>query len=117
MTEMRHVYVINPITGVISGTVTAEPVRGTLTDLSGSIAAGNTAQPLAVANPSRNYFFVQNISSDTLWIDFGTTAVQDQPSVKLSPTAVFTMEGSFISTDDISIIGSTTGAKFVAKEG
>lgn len=93
------------------------PVRGAITNRSGTITLGGTSQTLAAANAARSYFFVQNISTDVLWIDFGVAAVQDQPSVKLCPEATFVMEGGFVSTDAINIIGPTTGAKFVAKEG
>jgi hypothetical protein len=93
------------------------PVRGAITNRSGTITAGGASQTLAAANATRSYFFIQNISTDVLWIDFGVAAVQDQPSIKLCPEATFVMEGGFVSTDAINIIGPTTGAKFVAKEG
>jgi hypothetical protein len=93
------------------------PVRGAITNKSGTITLGGTSQLLAAGNTTRSYFFVQNISSDVLWIDFDVAAVQDQPSIKLLPAATFVMESGFVSTDSITIIGPTTGAKFVAKEG
>lgn len=93
------------------------PIRGAITNRSGTITAGGVTQTLAAANATRSYFFVQNISTDTLWINFGVSAGQDQPSIKLCPEATFVMESGFVSTDAINIIGPTTGAKFVAKEG
>lgn len=90
---------------------------GTLTNRSGSITLGGTAQQLAAANTARRYLFVQNISAGDLWINFTTTAVADQPSIQMPSGATFDMEGSFVSTEAISIIGATTGQKFVAKEG
>jgi hypothetical protein len=89
---------------------------GSLTDRSGSITTGGTAQQLAAANSSRSYFILQNISTGDLWFNFGVAAVADQPSFKLAAGQSFAMEGSFISTQLISIIGATTGQKFVAKE-
>ncbi len=100
-----------PVSGSVGGS------SGTLTNRSGSITTGGTAQQLMAANSSRKYLFVQNISSGDLWINFTTTAVQDQPSLKLASGASFFMEGTFVSTELISIIGATTGQKFVAKEG
>lgn len=93
------------------------PIRGAITNRSGTITVGGASQVLAAANATRNYLFIQNISTDVLWVDFGVAAVQDQPAVKLCPESVFVMEGGFVSTDSINIIGPTTGAKFVAKEG
>jgi hypothetical protein len=90
----------------------------TFTDHSGSITAGGTAQPLMNANASRKYLFIQNISSNLLWIDFGTAAVQDQPSIKLMPDSdAYKLDAGTIDTESVSIIGATTGQKFVAKEG
>lgn len=100
----------------VSGAITTQ-TRGALTDGSGSIAAPATAQNIFAANATRAYLFVQNISADTLWINFGTNAVEDQPSVRLSPGASFAMEGMMVSTQLVSIIGPNAAAKFVAKEG
>lgn len=95
-----------------------EPVKlGTLTNRSGTITTGGTAQTLAAANANRRYLFIQNLSSSELWINFTTAAAQSQPSIRLDAGASFTMEGSFVSTELISIIGSTTGQAFSAKEG
>lgn len=92
-------------------------VSGALTDRSGSITLGGTAQQLAAANATRRYFFVHNISTGDLWINFGVTAVADQPSIKLAAGASFVMEGSFVSNESISVVGATTGQKWTAKEG
>ena len=91
--------------------------RGTLTDRSGTITTGGTAQQLAAANPSRRYIIIQNVSTAALWIDFGVNAVQDQPSLKLVADGSFVMEGDFVDTQSISIIGGTTAQAFSAKEG
>lgn len=98
---------------------------GTLTDRSGSIAAGDAAQDLAAANPNRRYLLIQNVSDTVLWVNFGTTAVKDQPSyhLKACGTAadgtggVLEFNGPFCPTGVVSIIGASTGKKFVAKEG
>lgn len=99
---------------IVAGSST---VSGALTDRSGSITLGGTAQQLAAANATRRYFFVHNISTGDLWINFGVTAVQDQPSIKLAAGASFVMEGSFVSNQTVSVISNTTGAKFTSKEG
>jgi hypothetical protein len=100
----------------VTGTVTANPAIGTLTDRSGSITTGGTAQQLAAANATRKYLLIQNISAGDLWLNFTTTAVSDQPSIKLTPGSSFSMEGSYVSTEAVSVIGATTGQKFTSKE-
>lgn len=91
---------------------------GALTNISGSIAAGATAQTISAATPARRYFFIQNLdASEDLWINFGTAAVADQPSIKIEAGGSFSMEDSFVSTQLISVIAATTGHKYTAKEG
>lgn len=92
---------------------------GSLIDGSGSIATGGTAQQVFTQNTGRQYFILQNISSGDLWVNFGTTAVQDQPSIKLVAGASleFSAAGTgVVPTALVSVIGATTGQKFVAKQ-
>jgi hypothetical protein len=91
--------------------------RGKFTDKSGTIAAGGTAQTLAAINVNRKYLLIQNNSAGDLWINFTTTAVAAQPSIKLVSGATYIMEGSFVSMELVSIIGATTSQAFTAKEG
>lgn len=91
---------------------------GTLTDRSGTIAVNATAQSMMAANSSRRYLFIQNNDTvSTLWFNFTTTAVQSQPSIKLVPGASFTQEGSYVSTEAISVIGPLATQIYTAKEG
>jgi len=89
---------------------------GTLTDRSGTITTGGTAQQLAPVNVTRRYLFVENVGTAILWINFTTTAVQSQPSIEIPAGYSFVMEDGFVSTELISIIGPTTGQAFTAKE-
>lgn len=92
--------------------------QGAVTNKSGTITAGATAQTLAAANASRKYLFIENLDeSEDLWFNFTTTAVATQPSIKIKANGSFTMEGTFISTELISVIAATTGHAFAAKEG
>jgi hypothetical protein len=68
------------------------------------------------ANTSRKYLFIQNVSDTTMWCNFTTAAVADQPSFQLITGASFTMEGTAITTEAVSCIGATTGKSFTAKE-
>jgi hypothetical protein len=93
------------------------PSQGTLTDRSGTIATGDTAQTLMAANSARKYLLIQNISDTAMWVNFTTTAVKDSPSFLLEPSGgSIVQEGSFVSTEAVSIICATTGKKFTAKE-
>lgn len=91
-------------------------IRGTITDRSGTITSGGTAQQLMASNANRSYLFIQNISDIDLWFNFTTTAVAAQPSIRLVPGASFVLEGTFVSTELISIFGATTSKAFTAKE-
>src|SRR5665213_3469009 len=100
--------------GNISASVT--PTTGTLTDGSSTITAGGTAQTVFTSNSSRKYLLVQNVSSGNLWVNFGTTAVQTEPSIQLLPGGSITFEAGFVDTESVSIIGATTGQAFTAKQ-
>lgn len=103
------------ITSATAGYV--RPSQGTLTDRSGTITAGDTAQTLAAANATRKYLLIQNVSDTAMWINFTTTAVKDSPSLLLEPNGgSLVMESGFVSTELVSIICATTGKKFSAKE-
>ena len=113
----------------VSGTpvvpVQSSPVQGTLTDRSGSITTGGTAQTLAPANTNRRYLLIQNplsattqgiATAESLFINFTTTAVAGPPSIELAPGDIFVMEGFSVSTELVSVIAATTGHKWAAKE-
>ncbi len=91
--------------------------QNTLTDGSGAITTGGTAQTVFAANANRRYLYIQNNSSAALWINFTTTATASQPSIELAAGASFTMASGFVSTELVSIIGATTGQTFTAKQG
>lgn len=105
------------VTSVGIGLTNLSVVQGNLTNKSGSITLGGTSQTLAAANTSRRYLYVQNISNEILWVNFGIAAVQDQPSIKMTAGSVLAYEGTFVPVESVSIVGATTGSKFVAKEG
>lgn len=98
-------------------TATTSPASGAITDRSGTITSGGAAQTAVAANSSRKYLFIMNTSDTDMWFNFTTAAVANQPSVKLIPGASFVMEGNYISTEAISVIGATTGKAFTIKEG
>lgn len=112
---------INTTLNTISGKVdvplsSVGQQRGALTDGSGTITTGGTSQQIFAANAARKYLLVVNVSALDLWINFGVAAVQTQPSIKITPNGSFVMEGFFVSTETVNIIGATTGTVFTAKQ-
>jgi hypothetical protein len=97
--------------------IIVETLSGTLTDRSGTITLGGTAQTLMAANPARRGWLVQNNSAGTLWInEIGGTAVQLQPSLSITAGSLYTSPTPGASNAAISIIGATTSQAFTARE-
>lgn len=98
----------------------AQPIisaAGTLTDRSGTITAGGTAQQLMAANAARIGFAIQNLSATAdLWINPLGAAAASQPSIKLVPGAYFEAPAGFGAVGAISVFSATTGVAFSARE-
>ena len=91
---------------------------GAVTDRSGTITLGGTAQQLVAANTARRYLLIQNISAGDLWInDAGTAAIGGPGSLKIVAGGYYEYPASFVTSGAISIIGATTAQAFTAKEG
>jgi hypothetical protein len=91
-----------------------EPPR-TVTNISGTITAGGTAQALSASNATGRYFFVENLhATEDLWIyDLGT-ATASQPSVKIPAGGLY--ESPYSTTGALSIIAATTAHPYSARE-
>jgi hypothetical protein len=118
---MKKVISIVLITLVLQLTILAEatinlPTRADPVDRSGTITAGGASQVLAPALPGRLYFEFQNISDITMYINFSAAATVDGNSFKLVAGASYITGGLFCPNGTITIIGATTGKKFIAKE-
>ena len=92
------------------------PAAGTLTNRSGAITTGGTAQVLMASNANRIGFSVQNLSTGDLWINPLGTASAAQPSIKLAPGVYFESPVGYGSVLSVSIFGATTGQSFSALE-
>lgn len=92
---------------------------GTLTNRSGTITTGGTAQVAIAANTSRNYLFIRNPSDATeaLWFSLVGTAAAASPSVRLDAGDSFEYAGSFIPTNAVSVFAATTGHAYTIWEG
>jgi hypothetical protein len=94
----------------------AMPTQGAPTDRSGAITSGGTSQTLAAALSTRVYIEIQNISDETMYINFGAAATTDSNSFKIIAGGSYVNPQQFCPTGTITIIGATTGEKFIAKE-
>lgn len=101
------------------GDVTVTTTGGSLTDGSGDLVSGGSSEEVFAANPDREYLLVQNVDNYVLWVNFGTAAVQGQPSIKLNPggSIQFPIGGSsFVPTQSVNVVGNTTAQEYTAKE-
>ncbi len=90
--------------------------KGSLTDHSGTFST--TSASLIAANANRRYLMIQNISNAKVYINFGSAATQTAGSILLAANGgSFTMEGEFLSTDQIFVIASASNSAVTAKEG
>lgn len=103
--------------------VVADPVSGgplvneVLTDRSGTVTLGGTAQTLMAANANRRGFLVQNNSAGPLWInELGGAAVQAQPSVQIPTGQTYVSQPNASTATAVSIVGATTAQAFTARE-
>lgn len=94
---------------------------GSLVDGSADLTAGGTSEQVFAENVSRQYLLIQNLDdTDSLWVEFGDDAVEDQPSIRLVAGAAleFSAGGTgIVPTASVHVIGPTTGQPFTAKEG
>ncbi len=91
-------------------------VKSAATDASSSIASGGVSQQAFAANATRTWLFVQNISTAVLYINFGAAATVDTNSIKLNANANYENPPQFCPNGTVTIIGGTTGQKYVAKQ-
>lgn len=105
-------------TGRVDGSALIYEERGgPTTNRSGTLTTAATAQTIMQVNTARRYLFIENLdSTEDLWFNFNIPAVRSQPSVLIRPYGSFVMEGSFVSTEAISVIATTAAHAFTAKE-
>lgn len=93
-------------------------VRGAMTDRSGTITLGATAQNAAPVNATRNYLLFQNTSDTDMWVNVaGTAAVGAGVLCAASQNAGVIYDGNFIPTNALSVYCATTGKTFTCQEG
>lgn len=108
------VAVTGPATGAqLTAAVTAGNTLKAPINRSGSITDGGTSQTLAVSNASRGHLFIQNISSEDIWIsEFGAAEIEGSGSYRIAPG----LDTRVLSNAAVTVIAATTGTKFTATE-
>jgi len=90
---------------------------GALTDGSGTITAGGTAQQVFASQPGRAYLIIQNLdAAETMYVNIGAAATAGSGSFQLLSGGSLVFENGYIPSGSVSIIAATTGHKFTAKE-
>lgn len=88
-----------------------------LTDRSDDITAGSVSQEVMAANIARKLVLFQNISTATMWLNFGAAATANSNSFKILPDQCFTFEMQAVVAQAVHVICATIASKYVAKEG
>lgn len=99
------------------GTVLSAPAQGTLTDGSNHVTTPGVFQTVFAANANRKYLMIQNIDTQGgyLYVDFGGSPTVSRSFI-LGPVGMLVMEDGFVSTEAVSVDGTTT-VDFCAKQG
>ena len=91
---------------------------GHMTDASGTIAVGGTAQVLLPANSARQYLFIQNpiTATETLRFCSDVTATTTNSfELAAGGSATFSSDNGFMPTGAISILAATGAHAYIAK--
>lgn len=113
---------INNIDAVTLVDVNGTPITplsstsGTLTNISGAITTGGTAQQIAAANANRKGYWIQNLSANDLWINTIGVATLASPSFKLVAGGYYESPIGGAGNGAISIIGATATQSFSGRE-
>ena len=107
-------------TNVIGGVTF--PVNVGVTDCSGTVTTGGTAQNAFAAGATKHGFFIMNLSSDPMWINFTGAAVVGGSGSFLLPAGSSTIAGGsftappgFGMNTALSVIAATTSDAFTCK--
>lgn len=95
-----------------------QPTNGTLTDNSGTTSATpSTSTTIMASNASRKYLLIQNVSTtNTIWVNFTTSATTTQPSYELLPGGSLVQEAGFVSTEAVTVICTAASSPYTAKQ-
>lgn len=87
-----------------------------VTDKSGAITTGGTAQDAVAAGLITKYVMIQNISAEDMWFNFGATAAAATAgSFKLVAGQAWQNPPHFSPSGRLSVVAASTGSKFTCK--
>ena len=88
-------------------------------DGSGTITTGGTSQVVFPARPARAYLSCQNpiTATETLFVNAPGDAGLTNGSWELAAGGSITFHTGFIPTGPVSVLGATTGHRFICKQG
>lgn len=94
------------------------PVKGTLTDNSGSTSATpSTSTQIMAANSSRKYLLIENLSTTVnIYINFTSAATAGSGSYLLLPGGSIVQETGFVSTEAVTVLSTTASVPYTAKQ-
>jgi hypothetical protein len=96
--------------------VKTRPSNGIVIDRSAA-TTGTSSQEVMPANESRVYLVFQNISDTIMHINFGAAATADSNSIRVNAGGSVTFNGGWVPSQAVNVICSSSGKKWVAKEG
>jgi hypothetical protein len=91
------------------------PAKGAMTDASGTVTTGGTAQVGVAANPNRSWFFFSNQSVGDLYIRFDGVAAIAPTSILVPTRTSFVMDHGYVDTGAVSVFGATTAQAYTLK--
>jgi len=94
----------------VIGSVIIEPFNGPMSDFGGSIAVANTNYVIAPANANRRYFYFQNNSANTIFLNFGEAASVTPGVLQIGGGANLIMDNNYITTDSINILSQSANS-------
>lgn len=111
--------IVTALTGMSVSVSNLPATAGALTNRSGTIAVGGTAQNAVGTNATRRYLLVRNPknAAESLWLNLVGTATAASPSLELAAGDDYIAESGFIPTNAVSVFGLTTGHAFTVWEG
>ena len=111
-------YASRLVTNPYTNPVNAAAPPNDMADASGTITTGGTSQQVLASDAGRRYLLIVNdaSNSDTLWVNFGSTATEGAGSIPLAPG--FALEypaGQYVPSNAVNLIAATTGDAYTVK--
>lgn len=91
--------------------------RLAFTDRSGETSStAGTSTEAVPANAARQYLFIQNIGTQTLWINFTSAATRGSGSIQLAIGESFVLEGTVVTSEAVNVVSGGASISYTVKE-